>query len=47
MSEYFYANQDKLPATEVMKQYREAIVGLIMDGQNPAEAFAIVLRADA
>lgn len=47
MSEYFYANQDKLPATEVMKQYREAIVGLIMDGQSPAEAFAIVLRADA
>ncbi len=47
MSEYFYANQNKLPATEVMKQYRDAIVGLIMDGQSPEEAFAIVLRTDA
>ncbi len=47
MSEYFYANQEKLPANEVMKQYREAIVGLIMDGQSPADAFAIVLCSDA
>lgn len=46
MSEYFYANQEKLPAIEVMKQHRGAIAGLIMDGQSPEDAFAIVLRSD-
>lgn len=46
MSEYFYANQEKLPKVEVMKQHRDSLVWLIMDGQSPEDAYAIVLRSD-
>lgn len=46
MSAYFYANQNELPTVEVMKQHRDAIVELIMDGQSAEDAFAIVLQSD-
>ncbi len=43
MSDYYMAHRHELP--ESVRQFREVIVELIMEGKSPVEAFSFVLKA--